>query len=1615
MSSGKNDPLDWSVDEVVEFLCHNPSTPWSKSARGAPRPDPSFEASLRDNIITGEVLLSDVDKDALRNDLVGEHHIIDERGRKRRRIDLTAVTESQRTHVRGEQQSKEWYMGPEQLTPSQLFYSSSPNQTEKSFAFIGSDHPIAQRHFVNKSLRHFYRQQLTKVGKDSKQWAMMPYDPSKVENGQRLFTLYTPSNGEVTVSTEDIENWPQLNESASVPDGTPKDMIDPSDPFSYFLRNYPVQDDSQDAYPLYGDSGSEGEFDEETWQEIEEETQEQQHATNLTHAEVEATMKDCVTNYENQWREVTLPKEERKAYNLWLTAKKRKSANQQIKEYTWDISLLEKRLGNLQKAIREGACATRPELEALCQTMEPTVADIQKQKWRISVLNKETCPPKISVPPKTPSTPRPKLTNEDEESLHSESDDMPSEPMDDFIDDFIIEGGNQSSGPDSRTRTPLLSESDDDIISPSGVRRKSMKRRLPFRQSSSPSPPPINRNRTPECIDLTVESPAKDHDDFTVETPPLNPVPRATTQTQDESIKSARSISPVLDLGPRVVVEIPINKERQASIFNNKNYSDLPDLNDIGRLMEVPWVLLEELKDRRRVLAKLIAGLSIEERRLMAKSVPRYSVSDLQELTGTALKLMRKGELDIPELSPAESNLVMRIASLYISWVNCVHLMTKGISKAYIIKAQNDLGEFLDFFTELCDRLISQRAKDKKRPSKSIRSTSDSAETPHKKRKRDVLESQYAKKSQERAQRRVVEFQEKQRKMLEQTTGSTNSDPNRQAVSFGDPVIYLDPHIGLRVKPHQLNGIQFLWRELIEDEKQQGCLLAHTMGLGKTMQVISLLTTISAAATSGDPGIYQQIPTAFRRSQSLILCPSSLIENWYEEFLMWAPQRCGIGPIRKITSSHSPFKERLREVLDWDEEGGVLIMSYDIFRNWIHNKETKTRRPLDDADHATLKKCLLDGPNIIVADEAHKMKNPSTGISKAAMQFRSKSRIALTGSPLANNLVDYFTMVNWIAEDYLGEYVEFKAKFLEPIEEGLYVDSTYTERRRSLVKLQVLKEILDPKINRADITVLAGSLPTKIEFVITVPLTEVQQKAYNSYVDITGKSRGAVGNAQLWSWLAILGLCCNHPVCFKDKLLSRASDAQKPDKKSGELDMLPGDEPITQAGLPEWEELVSQQEKIFAAVTDVQALELSHRAWMLNQIVDKSIKAGDKVLIFSHSIPTLDYIEDILKVSNRKYSRLDGHTPVVTRQAATKRFNQSSDRQVYLISTRAGGLGLNIPGANRVIIYDFTFSPVWEEQAVGRAYRLGQQKPVYVYRFIAGGTFEEVMYNKAIFKTQLAFRVVDKKNPIRTAQKSLGEYLFPAKPVPQEEVAEFMGRDPEVLDKILKRDSGAERIIRKIALTETFQKEDNDKLTDEERLGVQQQLSDERLKRTDPEAYNRLMQERQRQVMSLSQAQSLVAPANVLQHSQLHSQPHAHPPMGNPTQTQAHTQPSVPPSIPSSAHNTGPPALPPDMSVSQEPTSLALPSRLTPTTHVTAGNHATRDADSEPASKYGMASTPRSRTTSPGQNAVPRSLPQVDGTCDVEAEPEHDGAKTDRAVSVPSTTSSEQEHPCQQQ
>lgn len=525
-----------------------------------------------------------------------------------------------------------------------------------------------------------------------------------------------------------------------------------------------------------------------------------------------------------------------------------------------------------------------------------------------------------------------------------------------------------------------------------------------------------------------------------------------------------------------------------------------------------------------------------------------------------------------------------------------------------------------------------------------------------------------------------------------------------------------------------------------------------------------------------------------------------------------------------MSGPNTDLAERTATIQAWNEEGGVIVMSYEMFRGLINNESNRLSGEL----HKLIEDALLVKPNIVVADEAHKLKGEQTSIRQVTSRFKTTSRIAMTGSPLANNLFEYYQMIEWVAPGYLESVQSFKEKYMEPIQDGLYIDSNTNQRRASLVALKVLYGILEPKIQRADHSIITSDLPPKTELVVRVTLSEIQRKAYNIFVE---ESKGSGNSARLWQWLAIMQLCCNHPKPFLDKIEDRTATTSQ----GVEASVLDGD-----AELPS--NLFPKIKALLATVPDISHPSLSHRSLLLERILDESQRIGDKVLVFSQSIPTLNYLDQLFSQRGRNYKRIDGATEPSKRQGIVTKFNEDPGMQLLLISTRAGGLGLNIHGANRVVIFDFLFNPAWEDQAIGRAYRLGQTKPVFVYRFVAGGTFEEKIFNMTLFKSQLTVRVVDQKNVLREGHKKRTRYLFPVKEREKQPLHQLLGKDPEVLDKIIADGDLADSILE---ITQSkVQDDENDQLSTEENLRVKDELRLEQLKRSDPEAFRLEMKKR---------------------------------------------------------------------------------------------------------------------------------------------------------------------------
>ncbi|KAI7818928.1 P-loop containing nucleoside triphosphate hydrolase protein [Gamsiella multidivaricata] len=502
-----------------------------------------------------------------------------------------------------------------------------------------------------------------------------------------------------------------------------------------------------------------------------------------------------------------------------------------------------------------------------------------------------------------------------------------------------------------------------------------------------------------------------------------------------------------------------------------------------------------------------------------------------------------------------------------------------------------------------------------------------------------------------------------------------------------------------------------------------------------------------------------------------------------------------IAPKTKSVSS------RIVLVEEWYRDGGVFILGYGMFRELC-----VPRGGQGSEVGARYRELFQDGPSLIIADEGHNLKNAQAKLATAANNLKSTARVILTGHPLQNRLEEYWCMVDFVRPNFLGDIATFRHNYIRPINEGLYPDSSIFEKKASAKKLKVLTELIKNFVMRKDSSVLKATLPKKVEFVVSCKLSTMQYYLYTSFLPtLDPTTRAVLGNG--YCLLTI----CNHPAVFKatlfemmrrkkaDKTVAASSNDTKaisavdspttavPESLADAVGEDSGDETTKEAEqalrygfiLPrtaslanvlysEFDQgintvcLYSQNASVlsnhwsgsFIQEKNVNDISHSYKIKILMDILQACRDVNEKVLVFSRSIPTLDYIERITKEAGFWSMRLDGDTPIVDRQNMINTFNTSAKYHLFLISSNAGSLGVNLVSASRVVIFDVGWNPSHDEQAIARAFRYGQKRKVFVYRLQTFGTWEDKLYKTNLHKLGLSTRVVDKKNMIKSYTKT---------------------------------------------------------------------------------------------------------------------------------------------------------------------------------------------------------------------------------------------------------------------
>ncbi|TEA19333.1 Protein CHROMATIN REMODELING 20 [Colletotrichum sidae] len=1170
------------------------------------------------------------------------------------------------------------------------------------------------------------------------------------------------------------------------------------------ISPYLEPSDEDKLLPVFGDSDDDG-YDSDTLREMEEEEEErrtelEKKSNVLTVDDMSRVISEEIQRIEESWTERKLPKKERKAKAIWNKARRARRIHL-ISHASSRLENLEKRIQKLCDEMQKNEYTDEASLRRQVGNLEASIEDRKADKWLLGILRGPEPPGPETMPRlRLPVVPRENREHEDGELITTDDED------DDFIVDDTEAMGFASDLINPHSATPMDL---DDL--PQETTETYQQQMTP--KHVSPVKIKFIKQSSQEVIDLT---------------------------GVDSEPGSQEQISDTINLvTPMKPVKRKNSHNESPAQFPEAQFTDIP-FHQPREIAKIPLKVWQEHQDSERLLIAYIYNkLEPWQRDTFFHTV---QTTDPTEYWDNAMLPALKG--DTEEDDAEGVFLVARLFRVYaLRKLPSSRSKTKKLKKTKaLLEKSESYKPFCDFVeTDVAPHFTGKGADPNTDASE--RDTEDEVDgSPSKKRKKRIVLDQTALNLRQHDQQRLEEQDMRRRELRKKLAASAliSSDESRLIINESKQddqgLIYVNADIGRRIKDHQIKGVRFMWNQIVCDAKvRQGCLLAHTMGLGKTMQVITFLTAIAEASQSQDESIRSQIPEDLRRSKTLILCPSLLVNNWDDELLTWAPHRL-LGQLYKIEAA-TPEGERLPIIRQWDQQGGVMIIGYDLFRRLLgvpdENPDEAPDEVLNEAPEAdTMLKILTQGPNIVIADEAHKMKNPTSKIGLATTMFKTHSRIALTGSPLANNVEEYYHMINWVAPGYLGPIAEFREVYANPIQQGLYDDVPTSHFRKAKKQLAVLEQTVAPKVNRATIESCRMNLPPKTEFILTVPLTPLQATLYDDFIRVV---RGEIQGLAAVNTLASansLALIVNHPRCYYNRLKEERQSSAETSKHPGKR----GEYALTLPPI-----VVAEALRNLKRAEDLQSPAHSWKAKILVAILDESAKYGDKVLVFSQSIPTLDYLTSVLRSQKRKFARLDGKVATKDRQKQVKDFN-TGDMQVYLISTTAGGVGLNIYGANRVVLFDYKYNPVHEQQAVGRAYRIGQQKKVFVYKFEAGGTFESAMLSRSVFKMQLASRVVDKENPRRWSKKD-NEYLKDREEPRQMDLGKQAGKD-NILDSILK-DPELSVGIRNIRDTNSFQEDDpSEGLTAEEMRDVDELVRMNNLRITNPKEFRRLEQER---------------------------------------------------------------------------------------------------------------------------------------------------------------------------
>ncbi|WWD18049.1 hypothetical protein CI109_102496 [Kwoniella shandongensis] len=488
--------------------------------------------------------------------------------------------------------------------------------------------------------------------------------------------------------------------------------------------------------------------------------------------------------------------------------------------------------------------------------------------------------------------------------------------------------------------------------------------------------------------------------------------------------------------------------------------------------------------------------------------------------------------------------------------------------------------------------------------------------------------------------------------------------------------VVVDPLLSAVMRDHQKEGVKFMYNCAMgmTDAEAEGCILADEMGLGKTLQTIALVYTL-----------LKQSPFANQSSivsKALIVCPVTLVDNWKREFKKWVDRRVNV--VVADGSSNNAVSSFIN-----GNYQQVLIIGYERLRKEI-KKLAACVPPID----------------LIVCDEGHRLKSKDNKTTKMFEKLRTQRRIILSGTPVQNDLGEYWSMADFACPGLLGAYNKFVKHYEKPILKSRTPGCTAKELEVGKEKADALNDLSRQFVLRRTADVLSGYLPPKSRLLDPTM--------------IGGMIRGA--GAQSLALIDMMRKVSNSPMLLRKK----------------------DDEGVK---AEEIQSVANAAQQAIPKDTNINDVTTSGKMLMLDKmlaVIHQSTE--EKVVVVSNWTATLDLIQGLMKIRKYPFVRLDGSVPQRQRQELVETFNRDKKREesfVFLLSAKAGGVGLNLIGGSRLILFDSDWNPSTDSQAMARIHRDGQKRPVYIYRFLTTNAIDEKIYQRQLTKTGLSDQMLD--------------------------------------------------------------------------------------------------------------------------------------------------------------------------------------------------------------------------------------------------------------------------------